>query len=589
MAPVSAALVVLVVFAAWLTWRSLRAAESARISLAERDRDIAALRRLARVATLSIDAPESIGSSVTLGPEAATLHGLPPGSVPMPDFLASIKAADREAVRHALRRVGATLRPQSVSYTAGDIGPHRGIALLLSPDLTHAGTLATIRGALVEQSGQHEAGAALRRAERLAALVRLTGGLAHDFNNLLCAIALSLELLDEESGPLLDSLPPDRARAADAARELLGSARRSADRGIALTAQLVGVAGRPGPRIRIALADALADAAFRLDADLPGQTGLVREAAPDAPDVAADPTLLRAAILALAAAADADADETAGEHRISLTATRAAYGVSQAEEIGLTPGIYAQIVVRAGPVTLGEALPRADAAALHAPLLDGPGENLTARALAGALALVEGFARQMNGALLRGQDGLRLLLPAADHLGPATQAPDTNHIGWNESGRVSRPLTRLEQPVPRRPADGGMALGSLRILYVEDDDAVRQTAQAMLARDGATVTPAATGAEALAWLRGGERFDLVLSDVLLPGGMSGLDVVAEARSLRPGLPALLASGYVGADATASDGLPSLDRPHPPGVRLLRKPFRRTELLDAINATLTRPG
>jgi CheY-like chemotaxis protein len=116
------------------------------------------------------------------------------------------------------------------------------------------------------------------------------------------------------------------------------------------------------------------------------------------------------------------------------------------------------------------------------------------------------------------------------------------------------------------------------VLLVEDDAAVRQITAALLAADGAGVTAVEDGVAALGLLRSAEPFDLLLSDVALPRQLSGLDVVRAARALRPRLPALLASGYVAAEAEMVGGWPER-------VLLLRKPYRHAELLAAIAATL----
>jgi CheY-like chemotaxis protein len=130
-------------------------------------------------------------------------------------------------------------------------------------------------------------------------------------------------------------------------------------------------------------------------------------------------------------------------------------------------------------------------------------------------------------------------------------------------------------------ADKDGALRGRRVLLVEDDAAVRETTAELLRNHGAAVTTAGDAPAALELLGGRQGFDLLLSDVVLPGALSGIDVVEAAAALRPGLPALLASGYA---APAQE----LGRPLPAGVRLLQKPFRSAELLDAIRSAQGAP-
>lgn len=108
------------------------------------------------------------------------------------------------------------------------------------------------------------------------------------------------------------------------------------------------------------------------------------------------------------------------------------------------------------------------------------------------------------------------------------------------------------------------------ILVIEDDPDLRELVCAMLVAEGLAVREAATGWHALAILRADVRIDAILSDVILAGVPNGPDVVAKARALRPGLPAVFMSGY-------TDGALSPDS----GFTLLEKPFRRQQLMDAL--------
>jgi CheY-like chemotaxis protein len=130
------------------------------------------------------------------------------------------------------------------------------------------------------------------------------------------------------------------------------------------------------------------------------------------------------------------------------------------------------------------------------------------------------------------------------------------------------------------PAQGRLA--GLRVLLVEDDAEVREVTEMVLITEGAAVIAVPTAADALAVLRGGADLDLLFSDVVLPDGFSGIELVEKAATLRPRLPALLASGYV-TPAQQRHGV-VLAR-----VRLLHKPYRCADLLTAIAATLRDPA
>ena len=126
----------------------------------------------------------------------------------------------------------------------------------------------------------------------------------------------------------------------------------------------------------------------------------------------------------------------------------------------------------------------------------------------------------------------------------------------------------------------GNASGELRVnvLVVEDVPQLRQITSRMLAGLGLQVTAVDGPAEALARFRSGERFDLVLSDIVMPGDISGIMLVRELRKVDPRLKIILASGYSDPDQF-QDGLDELE------FAFLSKPFRQAELAEAVHRLL----
>ena len=123
-----------------------------------------------------------------------------------------------------------------------------------------------------------------------------------------------------------------------------------------------------------------------------------------------------------------------------------------------------------------------------------------------------------------------------------------------------------------------MAGGNETILLVEDNELVRAHTEAMLRGLGYVVAAAPDGPAAVRALDEGLRPDLLLTDVILPGGMTGRDVAEAAQRAVPGLRVLFISGYSGNVLMENGRLP-------PGVDLLGKPFRRSELAARIRAQL----
>jgi CheY-like chemotaxis protein len=108
------------------------------------------------------------------------------------------------------------------------------------------------------------------------------------------------------------------------------------------------------------------------------------------------------------------------------------------------------------------------------------------------------------------------------------------------------------------------------VLLVEDDSAVLTMASEMLGDLGYRVITASDAASALDVLGRGEPIDLVFTDVVMPGGKTGVQLAAEARELRPGLKVLLTSGYTG-EALTRHKPEDLDLP------IIAKPFRQGDL------------
>lgn len=140
---------------------------------------------------------------------------------------------------------------------------------------------------------------------------------------------------------------------------------------------------------------------------------------------------------------------------------------------------------------------------------------------------------------------------------------------------------------PRADASGGTAVstdrrkelahrGSETVLVVEDDELVRQMTVATLSELGYRVLTAANGPTALEILRREPEIDLLFSNVVMPGGIDGYELIDQARRLRQGLKALMTSGYTNRHPISADAL---------DIPLLPKPYHRTQLAEQIRAAL----
>jgi two-component system, NtrC family, sensor kinase len=132
----------------------------------------------------------------------------------------------------------------------------------------------------------------------------------------------------------------------------------------------------------------------------------------------------------------------------------------------------------------------------------------------------------------------------------------------------AREPVRAAVPPTRQPP---LARRTGRVLYIEDNRQVAAVTEEMLGEMGYEVHRADDAHAALRILDGGDKFDLVLSDILMPGGMNGLDLARVIRLRFPMLPVLLTSGY-------SDGALEAERG---GFTILAKPYRAGDLAEAI--------
>jgi PAS domain S-box-containing protein len=379
---------------------------------------------------------------------------------------------------------------------------------------------------IIDVTARNRAEAALRQAQKMEALGGLTSGVAHDFNNLLMIILGSLQLLQRR-------LPPQDGRGA----RLLDAALQGARRGEALTTRLLAFARQqeltPHPLDPAALLASLRPMLVQLM----GPAVVIDNHFPaDLWTLCADPNQLELALLNLAANAR-DAMPDGGSLR--LTARNVTVAPAPSIFIDLVspsaapPGDYVVLAVSDTGSGMSEAALTRAADPFFTTKGPGKGTGL-------GLSMVHGFAQQSGGALkLSSQSGAgttaELWLPrTTEPLPPAAAAVDAAYA-----------------PVAR----------SLRILLVDDDPLVLAGTAAMLEELGHdAVHIAASGAEALGVLQRDGAFDLLLTDLMMPG-MSGMQLARQARALCPSLPILLASGFAEREEAAGADWPRLRKPY----------------------------
>lgn len=383
-------------------------------------------------------------------------------------------------------------------------------------------------------TGRRAAEEGLRQAQKMEAVGQLTGGIAHDFNNLLTIILANLQLLEDELAP--GSVP----------KELAGSAARAAQRGAELTRKLLVFARRQ--RLEASSLDVnqlVSSITGMLARTLGEHIRIVETLAPDLPNALVDAGQLETALLNLAVNAR-DAMPQGG--RLSIETHEVVVDDRDADLDGrLTPGPYVMVAVS----DTGSGMPPEVVARAFEPFFTtkepGRGTGL-------GLSMVYGFCKQSGG-----------------------------HVNlYSDVGRGTTMKLYLPQAKGIRAAATlqarAMAGGTEAVLLVEDDDEVRVATNKMLSGLGYNVVEAADAATALTLLEAKPELGLLLTDVVLAQGLSGPELAAKARQLRPDLKVLFMSGYV-RDTVAFHE--QLER----DAHFLGKPFRKEELAHKVRLAL----
>jgi PAS domain S-box-containing protein len=411
-------------------------------------------------------------------------------------------------------------------------------ALFLGPIFDRDGKLLYFFASQMDITERRTSQEAYLQAQKMEAIGQLTAGMAHDFNNLLQVINGNLEVA-------LVSL--DRP---DAARQQLERAQRAAMRAGKLTQQLLTFARKQRLEPRTVNINSLVvDFSEMLVRTLGGKIELRLDLRPGLPACMLDPTQLEMALLnVLINARDAMPD--GGEVTVATAIVR---GEDRLKVHRLPHGTYVSLcVIDQGQGMAPEVLHRATEPFFTT---KGPGTGL-------GLAMVHGFVQQSHGRLeIDSKPGegtkVTMIFPVADNAAGGADAAAT-------AGAASAP-------------DQARAnLGKPAVLVVEDNDDVRELAEQVLEMEGYAVKSAASGEQALELLRQGIRVDLLFTDVIMPGGMNGLELVKCVRGLRPSLPVLVTTGYM-------DELPQGGRGG--GLDILAKPYRQEDLLARVRKAL----
>jgi signal transduction histidine kinase len=390
-----------------------------------------------------------------------------------------------------------------------------------------------------ELMGRLDAEERLRQAQKMEAIGQLSGGVAHDFNNLLMAMMASVELLRKRLSRVAGA--GDDARVA----RLLDAIDRSTQRGASLTQRMLSFARRQQLNpVAVDVSELVQGMSDLLQRSL-GPLVRIETHFPVRPALAhVDPHQLEIALLNLALNAR---DALAAGGRGTVTITVHEETIRPDHHTGLKEGFYVCLSVTDN----GAGMDAATLARATEPFFTtkavGKGTGL-------GLSMVHGLVEQSGGRLvLKSRKGegttAELWLPHAD----------LADVGSDDA--MSGQVQRSAEPA-RSPAR--------TVLVVDDDPLVLSVTTDLLADLGHVVVQALSGPEAVKIARASPGIDLVIADYAMPD-MTGAQLAAELRTMRPGLPVILATGY-------AEQLPGAGDAGPP---CLAKPFTQRALAQAI--------
>ncbi|MEP2715338.1 ATP-binding protein [Pseudophaeobacter sp.] len=372
-----------------------------------------------------------------------------------------------------------------------------------------------------------------RRAQKFESIGQLTGGVAHDFNNLLAVVLGNLELLREDEAlknqhRLVDAAIKATLRGADLTRNMLSFARKAPLTPVQLDLNAVvreagSWMGRTLPE-SVTVATALAEGLWLIDADR---------------------SSLESALLNLTLNAR-DAMEGQGSLTIETANVHIDEEYLTAHKEDLPPGRYVMLAVS----DTGPGIPKEILASIFEPFYTtkppGVGSGL-------GLSMTQGFVQQSGGTVQVYSEvgegtSFKLYFPA-----------------------TSAPSDHPEKPTRSTPLTGG---AGLKLLLAEDEEEVRSTLENILERAGYQVTAAPSGDDAFAAFAEDPSFDLLLTDIVMPGTLQGTSLAKALRARWPDLPVVFMSGYASEATVHGNGL------RPEDIRLM-KPVQRGDLLAAL--------
>ncbi len=531
--------------------------------------------RAARLGSFTINA--ETGHS-RLSTEMITLIGLEDAIVQpnLAVFEKMIEAADRERFREAieLAKHGQNSPAFEIAYKTLVGGELNWFEVKIEADRNRDHQVDQIFGTCQAITERKLLERKFMQAQKMEAVGQLTGGVAHDFNNLLMVVLGNLQLVEQ------------LVKNDERVQKRISAAYEAAERGSELTKRMLAFSRQQTLQNRNVDVNTLLDKMTGILGHAVGATvNLKIVTAPDIWPIRADTTMLETAILNLCINAR-DAMKPKGGDLTIETANRMLDSETAADMEDVPPGDYVEIAV----TDTGCGIPAENIEKVFQPFFTTKGPEAGSGL---GLSMIYGFVKQSGGHIkIYSEVGhgttMRIYLPrlktAADELPAAPiearriDAPPSSSAAAFDMAPPAlaaepEPAAVTPEPAPapepRRPT----------VLVVEDNPSVRDVAAAMIEDMGYDVIIASTGHEGLEAIETRPEISLVLSDVIMAGGMNGPEMALKALTVRPELKVLFMSGY------APGSLRQMQQELPNAIDLVNKPFTRSDLTEKVKRAL----
>jgi two-component system, cell cycle sensor histidine kinase and response regulator CckA len=445
----------------------------------------------------------------------------------------------------------------SVRLKSGDI---EFFQCTIEPERNSTGQVETLFGSCQRVTERKALERKYLQAQKMEAVGQLTGGVAHDFNNLLMVVMGNLQLVEQ--------LVKNDERATKRIRAAL----EAADKGSDLTKRMLAFSRQQTLQNReLSANELLFKMADMLKHAISATVELKIIPSDDLWPVKADQTMLETAILNLAINAR-DAMKPKGGTLIIETANRHLDQAYCAEHEDVTIGDYVEIAV----TDTGSGISPENIEKVFQPFFTTKGPEAGSGL---GLSMIYGFVKQSSGHIKIYSEvdhgtTVKIYLPClkpianvASIIRPSElQSHLARELGVSAED-VANDLQTIEIP-PKKQI----------VLVVEDNNAVRDIAAAMIEEMGFETIVASNGPEGLEIIKTRDDLALVLSDVIMAGGMNGPELAAKALKFRPDLKVLFMSGYAPGSVRQMQDLPDT-------IDFVNKPFTRNDLTEKVRRAL----